>query len=103
MQNNNRPFFDPYSVNNNIQNSQDTSSASTGANNNGIFSIPPLPKIDELQDITSGITSTTKYYEQQYMYFKYLTQVLDYKTKFIEYEKLANSNNINLRNNQNQK
>ena len=104
MQNNNRPFFDPYLVTNAIQNennNQNVNSSSQTANNNGIFSIPNLPKIDEIPDITSGITNTTKYYEQQYMYFKYLTQVIDYKTKLIEYERLNNMTN-NMRNNTNQ-
>lgn len=31
------------------------------------------------------------YYEQQYMYYRYLTQLLEYKMKLKEWEKMNNS------------
>ena len=34
----------------------------------------------------------TMYYEQQYMYYRYLTQVVDYKIKQKELDKLNNNN-----------
>lgn len=90
MENNNRPFFDPYMPNNADTSSQNINSNksnnSNPFNNGGIFTIP---NITEIPDVNSGITSATKYYEQQYMYYKYLTQVLDYKMKLFEYEKAA--------------
>ena len=86
MENNNKPFFDPYVINNTIQNAKQ-------------IPMPTMPKFEQIPDINSGITSTTKYYEQQYMYYKYLTQVLDYQTRLIEYEKLTQ--NVNLNNNPN--
>ena len=32
------------------------------------------------------------YYEQQYMYYRYLTQILEYKIKLKEYENLNKQN-----------
>ena len=33
------------------------------------------------------------YYEQQYMYYRYLTQMLEYKTRLKEYERLSQNEN----------
>ena len=62
----NQPFFDPY----NFNTQQITNNPNMQQN------IDPM-----------------MYYEQQYMYYRYLTQVLEYKIKLKEYEKLTNSNN----------
>lgn len=65
----NQPFFDPYNFN----------------------VAPQMPQMPYMQpDITPGMEnamSPTMYYEQQYIYYKYLTQVLEYKMKLKEYEK----------------
>ena len=37
-------------------------------------------------------------YEQAYMYYRYLTQQLEYKIKCKEYEKLCNTTNANREN-----
>jgi hypothetical protein len=62
-----QPFFDPYNFNvqsqNNIQ----------------------QPNIDPTLDT---MANPMMYYEQQYMYYKYLTQVLEYKIKLKEFENL---------------
>lgn len=68
----NQPFFDPY----NFSVQQNTMQPSN---------------IDPAIDPT--MANPMMYYEQQYMYYKYLTQVLEYKIKLKEYEKLNNTNN----------
>lgn len=68
----NQPFFDPYNFN-------------TQQVNSNI----PQQNIDPVMDT---IANPMMYYEQQYMYYRYLTQVLEYKIKLKEYEKLANNN-----------
>ena len=35
-----------------------------------------------------GIANPAMYYEQQYMYYKYLTQVLEYRMKLREWENM---------------
>lgn len=72
----NQPFFDPYNFN--------TQSSITNTNTQP-QSIDPM--IDTM-------ANPMMYYEQQYMYYRYLTQVLEYKIKLKEYEKLNNSNNM---------
>lgn len=64
----NQPFFDPYNFNN-MQNQ-----------------MPQQPTIDPALD---NLTNPIMYYEQQYMYYRYLTQVLEYKIKLKELEKLS--------------
>ena len=64
----NQPFFDPYNFNN-MQNQ-----------------MPQQPTIDPALD---NLTNPMIYYEQQYMYYRYLTQVLEYKIKLKELEKLS--------------
>ena len=80
MENNSKPYFDPYILNTNSQN-YDT--------NNKTYNIPSL---EELQKAGTTLPNISKYYEEQYIYFRYLSQVVDYKTRLFEYEKLTNSN-----------
>ena len=70
----NQPFFDPY----NFNTQQITNNHNMQQN------------IDPMMDT---VANPMMYYEQQYMYYRYLTQVLEYKIKLKEYEKLTNSNN----------
>ncbi|MNW07634.1 hypothetical protein D3C71_2042900 [compost metagenome] len=39
-------------------------------------------------DMMQGAANPAMYYEQQYMYYKYLTQMLEYKMKLKEWEKM---------------
>lgn len=67
-------FFDPYNFSmqpNNIHNSMQQPEIVPGVEN------PMNPSM---------------YYEQQYMYYRYLTQVVDYKIKQKELDKLNNNN-----------
>lgn len=65
----NQQFFDPYNFGNqNPQNSH-------------------MPNPD-MSNFDMNIANPTMYYEQQYMYYKYLTQVVEYKIKVKELEKL---------------
>ena len=64
----NQPFFDPYNFNN-MQNA-----------------MPQQPTMDPALD---NLTNPMMYYEQQYMYYRYLTQVLEYKIRLKELEKLS--------------
>ena len=68
----NQTFFDPYNFN--MQNSMQQ--------------IPNDPTINGIDNLANPMM----YYEQQYMYYRYLTQVLEYKIKLKELEKLNNSN-----------
>ena len=68
----NQTFFDPYNFN--IQNSMQQ--------------IPNDPTINGIDNLANPMM----YYEQQYMYYRYLTQVLEYKIKLKELEKLNNNN-----------
>lgn len=66
----NQPFFDPYNFSSNMQQTPN---------------MQPQPQPDiNMQDIANP----SMYYEQQYMYYRYLTQVLEYKTKLREWERL---------------
>ncbi len=67
----NQPFFDPYNFN--MQNTNN---------------MPQQPSMDPTLDT---IANPMMYYEQQYMYYRYLTQVLEYKIKLKELEKLNNN------------
>lgn len=69
----NQPFFDPYNFNVNVQ------------PNNMQQPNPMDPALD-------SIANPMMYYEQQYMYYRYLTQVLEYRIKLKEYENLNNAN-----------
>ncbi len=66
----NQPFFDPYNFN-------------------------MQPNTINQQNIDPAIEQMPNpmmYYEQQYMYYRYLTQVLEYKIKLKEYENLNKQN-----------
>lgn len=69
----NQPFFDPYNFN--MQNTA-----------------PQPSNIDPAMD---QLNNPMMYYEQQYMYYRYLTQVLEYRIKLKELENLNNSNKTN--------
>ena len=64
----NQPFFDPYNFN--MQNQMPQQNEM----NNQIME--PVP----------NMMGPSMYYEQQYMYYKYLTQMLEYKIKLKEFE-----------------
>lgn len=66
-----QPFFDPYNFN--MQNTT-----------------PQPSTIDPTMD---QLNNPMMYYEQQYMYYRYLTQVLEYRIKLKELENLNNSKN----------
>lgn len=65
----NQPYFDPYNFNMQLGNNQ---------------------HMQGMQELPVGIdpmaVNPAMYYEQQYMYYKYLTQMLDYKIKLREFE-----------------
>lgn len=65
----NQQYFDPYNF--------------SGSQNPQYMPIQP-------NDMAPGIEAMNPamYYEQQYMYYRYLTQMLEYKIKLKEYEKL---------------
>ncbi len=69
----NQPFFDPYNFN--MQNNTNAQ-----------------PIVDPTLD---QMNNPMMYYEQQYMYYRYLTQVLEYRIKLLEYEKIKNTNTNN--------
>lgn len=66
----NQPFFDPYNFNMQANAMQQ-------------------PGIDQNIDT---IANPMMFYEQQYMYYRYLTQVLEYKIKLKEFENLQKNN-----------
>ncbi len=69
----NQPFFDPYNFNmQNISHMQ------------GV--VPPQQDIPQPVDSMQNVVSPTMYYEQQYMYYRYLTQMLEYRIKLREYD-----------------
>ncbi len=65
----NQNFFDPYNFNN------------MNSTNNDPMQIPGIDQIN----------NPMLYYEQQYMYYRYLTQVLEYRIKMKEYEEAMNA------------
>lgn len=72
----NQPFFDPYNFNPQPQN---------------------MPHQGMPQDMSMSIPmdnplNPAMYYEQQYMYYKYLTQMLEYKMKLREWENMQKNN-----------
>ncbi len=73
-------FFDPYnfSMQQNIPNMQ----------NNSI-----MGKQQDFSTNMDPAMSPMMYYEQQYMYYRYLNEMLTYKTKQREWEKSTNNNN----------
>lgn len=69
----NQPFFDPYNFNMQNQMAQQN-------------------QIDPALNGMDSIGNPMMYYEQQYMYYRYLTQMLEYKIKLKEYENLNKQN-----------
>lgn len=66
----NQPFFDPYNFNPQPN---------------------PMPHQNMAQDMSMAIDNPLNpamYYEQQYMYYRYLTQMLEYKMKLKEWENM---------------
>lgn len=50
----------------------------------------PMPPPDMNPGIDNPV-NPAMYYEQQYMYYRYLTQLLEYKMKLKEWEKMNNN------------
>ncbi len=69
----NQQFFDPYNFN--MQNANHIQMQNDMSTN---------PLVDPMQQVINP----AMYYEQQYMYYKYLTQMLEYKIKLKEWENL---------------
>jgi hypothetical protein len=67
-------FFDPYNFN--LQNMQQN-----------VQGMPQMNPMNPMQDMDM-MANPAMYYEQQYMYYRYLTQMLEYKIKLKEWEKL---------------
>lgn len=68
-----QPFFDPYNFN--LQNMQQ--------------SAPGMGQPNQMMpDMDMMAGNPAMYYEQQYMYYRYLTQVLEYRIKLKEWENL---------------
>lgn len=70
----NQPYFDPYNFNM-------PNAASHGGPN--LNMAPPEAMMPGMEPVANP----AMYYEQQYMYYKYLTQMLEYKMKLKEFEK----------------
>lgn len=70
----NQPFFDPYNFNlNNVP-----------QQNNINQQIP--------EELFQPTPNPAMYYEQQYMYYRYLTQMMEYKIKLRDYERIDKQN-----------
>lgn len=65
----NGPFFDPYNFNMQPNMQQ-----------------PMQPNMQPEMDLMGS--NPAMFYEQQFMYYRYLTQMLEYKIKLKEYEKM---------------
>lgn len=72
-------FFDPYNFSNQPNNMQ----FMQGAN---------IPKDQSIPPHMEMAGNPAMFYEQQYMYYKYLTQLLEYKMKLKEWEKFNKDN-----------
>lgn len=72
----NQGFFDPYNFN--LQNSSMPSQTTTTPPNQNMMGMDVVPQV----------VNPNMYYEQQYMYYKYLTQMLEYKIKLKEWENM---------------
>lgn len=77
----NQGFFDPYNFN--LQNSGNLGTPPTGIQPNSNI----VPNIDMMPQAMNP----NMYYEQQYMYYRYLTQMLEYKIKLKEWENCTNT------------
>lgn len=67
-----QPYFDPYNFN--LQNMQQQPVG--------------MPQMNQMPDMDMMAGNPAMYYEQQYMYYRYLTQMLEYKIKLKEWEKM---------------
>lgn len=67
-----QPYFDPYNFN--LQNMQQQPVG--------------MPQMNQMPDMDMMAGNPAMYYEQQYMYYRYLTQMLEYKMKLKEWEKM---------------
>lgn len=63
-------------------------------NFNSFYGFPPYPPYENF-DISMGDSAFNPIaqYEQGYMYYRYLTQALEYKIKCKEYEKISSKEN----------
>lgn len=76
----NQPYFDPYNFSNNVQ----------------MPNVANIPNVQTNQpdiDMMQQALSPAMYYEQQYMYYKYLTQMVEYKLKLKELERSSKDSN----------
>lgn len=71
-------FFDPYNFN--LQNLGSVPNSNTA----NMPSVPNMPAVDGMPQAMNP----NMYYEQQYMYYRYLTQMLEYKMKLKEWENM---------------
>lgn len=71
-----QPYFDPYNFN--LQNMQ------PGMQPN----MQGMPNMNQMPDMDMMGGNPAMFYEQQYMYYRYLTQMLEYKMKMKEWEKM---------------
>ncbi len=65
---------------------------------NGFYGFPPYGGYDANFDpnmADNGMFNPMVQYEQAYMYYRYMTQQLEYKIKCKEYDKLCNSTSRN--------
>lgn len=67
-----QPYFDPYNFN--LQNMQQPAVG--------------MPQMNQMPEMDMMAGNPAMYYEQQYMYYRYLTQMLEYKMKLKEWEKM---------------
>ncbi len=60
-------------------------------NYNGYYGYPPFPPFDNFDPnfTDNNFESITAQYEQGYIYYRYLTQAVEYKIKCKELEKLT--------------
>lgn len=77
----NQPFFDPYNFN-----MQPLNPMMQNQMNMGMQDMPS-------GEIPTGAISPNMYYEQQCTYYRYLNEMLDYKIKLKEWEKLNKDEN----------
>lgn len=67
------------------------------------YNVPPYfgydanidPNMAQQQTDTNNMFNPMMQYEQAYMYYRYLSQQMEYKIKCKEYEKLANNSDNN--------
>lgn len=69
---------------------------------NGIGGFPPPYTNTDIDSsyspIENDMFNPINQYEQAYMYYRYMTQMMDYKIKCKEYEKICKKTDINYKN-----